>query len=108
MRSMRECRAVFQLVHPFLGTGFEIVDEIYQFKAWERAKVNVLLSLDTASVDLKLPTVRRKDGDFALSWWRPYGKGRVFYTALGHRKDVWLDERFRKHVRGGLAHVLSR
>jgi type 1 glutamine amidotransferase len=26
----------------------------------------------------------RQDGDYALSWIRSYGKGRVFFTALGH------------------------
>ncbi|HEU4388009.1 MAG TPA: ThuA domain-containing protein, partial [Blastocatellia bacterium] len=44
----------------------------------------------------------RTDGDFALAWCRSYGKGRVFYTALGHRPEVWQDERFQKHLMGGL------
>jgi type 1 glutamine amidotransferase len=49
---------------------------------------------------------KRKDRDHALAWTQEYGKGRVFYTALGHRNEVWKDERFRKHVLGGLRYVL--
>ncbi len=53
------------------------------------------------------PRGKRKDGDNALSWVQEYGKGRVFYTALGHRGEVWKDERFQKHVLGGLRFVLG-
>jgi type 1 glutamine amidotransferase len=49
----------------------------------------------------------RKDRDNALAWIHEYGKGRVFYTALGHRDDVWKDERFQKHLLGGLRYVLK-
>lgn len=86
-----------------LGDGFRISDEIYQFKAWERARVDVLLSLDTASVDVRKEGVKRTDGDFALAWTRPYGDGRVFYTALGHEEAVWRDERFQRLVVNGIA-----
>lgn len=85
-----------------LGGSFEIRDEIYQFRNWDRNKVDVLLSLDTATVDAEKPGVRRRDGDFALAWCRRFGFGRVFYTALGHRAEVWKDERFLRHVRGGI------
>ena len=48
-----------------LGPSFEIADEIYQFKDWDRKKVHVLLSLDDASVDLTRQGVKRADHDFA-------------------------------------------
>ncbi|MCI0491055.1 MAG: ThuA domain-containing protein [Blastocatellia bacterium] len=85
-----------------LGASFEITDEIYQFKNFSRERVNVLLSLDPGSVDLTKPGVKRADKDFALAWWRDYGRGRVFYTALGHRPDVWQDARFQKLLLGAL------
>ncbi|HVG17854.1 MAG TPA: ThuA domain-containing protein, partial [Blastocatellia bacterium] len=85
-----------------LGAAFEIKDEIYQFKDFSRDRVHVLLSLDTGSVDLTLPAVRRTDKDFALAWWRNYGRGRVFYTALGHGAEVWQDGRFQQHLLGAL------
>lgn len=83
--------------HPIvqsLAPSFRIADEIYQFRDFSRERVHVLLSLDTSSVDLSTTGVARDDGDFPLAWCRDYGKGRVFYTALGHPDEVWLDERF--------------
>jgi uncharacterized protein len=68
---------------------FEITDEIYQFKNYSRDRVRVLMSIDTATVDLAKKGVHRTDGDFAVSWARTYGKGRVFYSSLGHREEVW-------------------
>ncbi len=84
--------------HPIvkdLAPSFRIADEIYQFRNFSRDRVHVLLSLDTSSVDLTVPGVARDDGDFPLAWRREYGLGRVFYMALGHPSDTWLDERFR-------------
>lgn len=87
-----------------LGAGFEIVDEIYQMKApYERAKLHVLLHLDPDALDLKKPGINRTDRDFANAWTKDFGKGRVFYTAFGHRPEVWADERFSKHLEGGFA-----
>jgi type 1 glutamine amidotransferase len=83
-----------------LERTFKITDEIYQFKDFSRSRVNVLLSLDANSIDLNKPAVHRTDKDFALAWWRNYGKGRVFYTALGHRPEVWQDERFQQLLVG--------
>ena len=84
-----------------LGESFKIKDEIYQFKNWSREKTHVLLSLDPNSVDLNAKDVHRTDKDFALAWAHPYGKGRVFYSALGHRDEVWQDERFQKFLVNG-------
>jgi uncharacterized protein len=66
-------------------------DEIYQAKAWSRDKVNVLLSLDSAKLDYNNPRVHRQDHDFAVAWSKMYGKGRVFYSTLGHTKEAWDD-----------------
>ena len=90
-----------------LPETFEITDEIYQFRSWSRDRVHVLLSLDPASVDLSAKGVNRKDRDFAVAWTRRYGAGRVFYTALGHRPEVWKDERFRQHLLGGIRWALG-
>jgi type 1 glutamine amidotransferase len=53
------------------------------------------------------PRGKRSDGDNALAWVQQYGKGRTFYTALGHREEVWKDERFQKHLLGGLRFLLG-
>ena len=70
--------------------SFPFYDEIYQFKEpYSRDKVRVLMSVDPASVDLANPRVHRTDKDFAVTWVHQYGKGRVFYSSLGHRDEVW-------------------
>lgn len=88
-----------------LGGSFEITDEIYQFWNWSRTGVHVLLSLDPRSVDVGKG--KRSDKDYALAWVRSYGRGRVFYTALGHGREVWEDERFRLHLLGGIRWALG-
>ena len=85
-----------------LAPSFRIVDEIYQFRNFSRDRVHVLMSLDTTSVDLTAPEVARPDGDFPLAWCRNYGQGQVFYTALGHPADTWLDERFQNMLLNAL------
>jgi hypothetical protein len=85
-----------------LGESFRIRDEIYQHRDWARNKVNVLLSLDVSSVNMRASGITRTDRDFALAWTRQEGAGRVFYTALGHRPEVWDDERFQRHLLAGI------
>ncbi|MEM7305354.1 MAG: ThuA domain-containing protein [Planctomycetota bacterium] len=91
-----------------LGERFEITDEIYQFRSQAFRELNgaplrVLLSLDNDSVDAS-------KGKYAwnpLSWTREWGEGRVFYTALGHRPDVWKDERFLTHLIEGVGWAID-
>jgi hypothetical protein len=82
-------------------------DEIYQYRNWDRSKRHVLLSLDTSSVDLKKEGVKRTDGDFALAWTSTYGKGRVFYSALGHRADLWQKPEYQQFLAGGIRWALG-
>jgi type 1 glutamine amidotransferase len=76
--------------------AFSKYDEIYQPKDWSREKVNVLLSLDASKLDLNNPRVHRTDRDFAVAWAKMYGKGRVFYSTLGHTKEAWDDPDIQK------------
>jgi acetyl esterase/lipase/type 1 glutamine amidotransferase len=89
-----------------LGSSFRIKDEIYQVKNWNRKDVHVLLSVDPKSVDLAKG--KRADHDYALSWTTQFGKGRVFYTALGHYPEVWRDERFLRHLVGGIRWAMTQ
>jgi uncharacterized protein len=68
---------------------FIILDEIYQMKDFSRDRVRVLMRLDADQIDLTRKGVKRTDRDFAVTWVREYGKGRVFYSSLGHREEVW-------------------
>ena len=71
-------------------------DEIYQAKEWSRGKVNVLLRLDETKLDFNNPRVHRDDHDFAVAWSKMHGKGRVFYSTLGHTKEAWDDPDIQK------------
>ena len=64
-------------------------DELYQIKDFSREKIRVLAHLDASKLDLTRPLVHRKDGDFPAAWAKSYGKGRVFYSILGHDADDW-------------------
>jgi type 1 glutamine amidotransferase len=68
---------------------FTLTDEIYQMKNYSRENTRVLMRLDADKVDLKNPKVHRKDNDFAVTWAKMYGKGRIFYSTLGHVEANW-------------------
>jgi len=68
--------------------SFPLTDEFYQTMEYSREKIRVVLRLDVS----KMPAnsgVHRTDGDFPLAWARMYGKGRVFYSSLGHAATTW-------------------
>jgi uncharacterized protein len=46
--------------------------------------------------------------DFPATWARLHGKGRVFYTSMGHREDVWTNPIFQTLLTGALAWTLGR
>ena len=70
-------------------TGVVLNDEHYQLKDWSRDKVRVLAHLDVSHLDLTAPLVHRRDGDFPVAWAHTYGRGRVFYSTLGHAAESW-------------------
>ena len=45
---------------------------------------------------------------FPATWARMHGKGRVFYTSLGHREEVWSSATFDQILLGGLSWALGR
>jgi uncharacterized protein len=72
-------------------------DEIYQAKEWSRDKVNVLMRLDESKLNYENnPRIHRADHDFAIAWSKMYGKGRVFYSTLGHTNEAWNDPDIQK------------
>jgi hypothetical protein len=71
---------------------FEHADEMYQIKDLSREKVHVILGLDVSHLELKNNAlVHHQDQDFPLIWAKMYGKGRVYYSALGHDPSTWDD-----------------
>ena len=79
--------------------AFTFRDEIYQVKDFSRDKVHVIARMDAAKLDLNNPRVtpeHRADKDFPVVWAREFGKGRVYYSTLGHREESWDDARIQK------------
>ena len=74
-----------------LPKTFNHVDEYYQIKDFSREKSHVILRLDVSHLDLNIPQVHHRDQDFPLVWAKTYGKGRVYYSALGHDPSTWDD-----------------
>ncbi|MGQ9486542.1 MAG: ThuA domain-containing protein [Armatimonadota bacterium] len=88
-----------------LAPRFRVFDEIYEYKNIDRAKLHVLGSMDKHPNDGHPDA--GKPGDYLLIWCKPYGKGRVFYTGLGHRGDVIESEWYKQHMLGGIRWALG-
>jgi type 1 glutamine amidotransferase len=89
--------ASFPGMHQF-PHAFVLRDEIYQMKNYSRDKVRVLMRLDVTKLDMKNKNVHRTDGDFAVTWAKMYGKGRVYYTSLGHVEENWDKPEFQQMI----------
>ena len=75
---------------------------------FSRDRVKVLLSIDTELTDMEGLPDMKPGGDYPQAWFREFGKGRSFYTALGHRDDIWSnDPVFRAHLQGGIRWALG-
>jgi type 1 glutamine amidotransferase len=89
-------------------------EEMYQFKNHDPAKVHVLWYL-------KHPPQQKEVKEYAgVSWCKAAGQGRVFYTSLGHREDLWstdeikdrkntveLAGQYQQHILGGIQWALG-
>lgn len=87
--------------------SFVLNDEIYQLRNYSRDKVRVLMRLDPSKLDLSNPKVHRTDRDFAVTWARMYGKGRVYYSNLGHVKENWDDPKIQQMYVEGIKWALG-
>jgi type 1 glutamine amidotransferase len=102
------------LTQMFGGKEFEIVDETYTYAqdSFSRKNVHVLTSIDYDKMpqsvrDQEPAATARSDGDYALSWIRAEGKGRVFYEAHGHSEAIYAMKTMNEHYLAGLQYVLG-
>ena len=94
-------------------------DELYQHLSpqYDRSSVRVLLSVDLADAASSAALARyerrngsgkvRADRDFAVSWCRDVGRGRVFYTTFGHDRKAFLDPLRLHHILDGVRYALG-
>jgi len=68
-----------------------------------RTDMHVILALETEGMVGKI----YDRPPLPATWARMFGSGRVFYTSLGHREDVWAEAVFQQIALGGLAWALG-
>ncbi|MDG2255010.1 MAG: ThuA domain-containing protein [Opitutaceae bacterium] len=106
----------------FDGKGFWHTDEIYQYKPSNfegESNLRILVSLDMSksavSDRLTDPKSVEKFGkvygpgkrEVPVSWVREIGKGRLFYTNLGHREETYENEAIMRHIYDGILYALG-
>ena len=96
----------------FHDKEFEIHDETYTFvqESFSRKNVHVLTSIDydkMSAADKAKEANPRTDGDYALSYIRREGKGRVFYEGHGHSDRVYAMTPMLEHLRAGIQYALG-
>lgn len=82
---------------------FELIEEIYQFKPepYSRDRLRILLHLDPErSAEVK--GKKREDNDYPVAWVQQVGKGKVFYTSLGHNHHIYWNPMLLKHYLAGI------
>jgi hypothetical protein len=80
-----------------LTESFSLMDEWYTFKDFA-PDMHVIHALETKG----MKGVDYQRAPFPYSWARRHGQGRVFYTGLAHREDVWTNPLFQAILLGGL------
>ena len=90
------------------GKNFEWEDEYYAIHKFSRDKVHVLFSLDPEKMVPEMcGTCQRMKGNVPLAWIRSYGKGRVFYTPLGHHGTYFQSPELSRVMLDGIQFVLG-
>jgi len=102
------------LTKAFGGKEFVYQDEFFRFPIgpYSREKLRVLLSIDIDKTDMNQgrpcpkPCVR-PDHDYAVSWIRSYGKGRVFFCILGHNPTLYMTPALAEYFLAGIQFILG-
>ena len=76
------------------------------YSPYSREKQHVLLSIDVeksdrATANRFCPECTRPDQDYGLAWIKTYGKGRTYFTPLGHTTPFYTDPRVDQARAGG-------
>lgn len=76
-------------------------DELYNFKEIN-PDIKVLISIDEKSYKGGI------NGNFhPFSWYHSFDGGRAFYTSMGHTDETWKEDKFLKHLLGGIEYAIG-
>jgi uncharacterized protein len=103
------------LTRPLNGNALNFKEEYYRFHIegarrlrWNDVRVLVTVALDDLKVEPRPWTgYTRPDGIYPVSWIRTYGKGRVFYTSIGHMPETFMTPELVGHVLAGVQYALG-
>jgi type 1 glutamine amidotransferase/sugar phosphate isomerase/epimerase len=103
------------LMKPFGTESFEHTDEFYIFppySPYSREKSRVLMSIDVeksdrASAGRLCAQCTRPDQDYGVAWVKTYGKGRTYFTPLGHTEIMYTDKRWTQHLLAAIQYILG-
>jgi type 1 glutamine amidotransferase len=104
---------VIDKAHPstnFLADTWEWEDECY-YTNQLNPDIHVLLAVDLSTVkdDKKAEYPGETFGNyFPLAWCHEFEGGRQFYTSLGHKSEYYKDEKFLKHLLGGIKWAVNK
>lgn len=87
------------------GHVWHAFDEMYHYINIDREHLHMLVAMNRVPDDKGEDA--GKPGEFIVSWCKAYGHGRVFYTSLGHRKEMWRDPTYQQHILGGIRFALG-
>lgn len=80
-----------------LSAEWTRTDEWYNFRSNPRGEVRVLMSLDTGSFEGS-----EMEEDHPIAWCHTEGRGRAFYTGLGHTTESYSEPLFLEHLLGAI------
>jgi type 1 glutamine amidotransferase len=85
------------------GRSFRIKDEWYSLKniADDLHVIMVQVTKGMEGWEYQRP-------NYPITWARAHGKGRVFYTSMGHREDVWENPMYQGLLLGALGWATGR
>jgi type 1 glutamine amidotransferase len=100
---------VVERCHPatrHLGSEWRLTDEVYLFREL-RPDAQVLLRAVVSDLEMTAKGARIPDSGIPLAWCFSEGRGRVFYTSLGHFAALYESPIFLGHLFGGLQWILG-
>jgi type 1 glutamine amidotransferase/sugar phosphate isomerase/epimerase len=110
---MKVYDAASPLVAALRDRPLPFAEEYYRFRhegrarlRWDQVRVLLTVALDDPSVEPRPWTgYTRPDRTYPVSWVRTYGKGRVFYSSIGHMPETFMTPALVSHLLAGLQYV---
>ncbi|HEX8031902.1 MAG TPA: ThuA domain-containing protein, partial [Vicinamibacterales bacterium] len=103
------------LVKPLHGKPLNFKEEYYRFHIegnrrlrWNNVRVLMTVDLDDPAIEPRpWDGYKRPDKIYPVSWIRSYGKGRVFYTSIGHMPETFMNPELVGHILSGVTFAVG-